>query len=560
MDKETTFDVSTNFVKLGLAVASLAYPTAGVVSATIDTATSVVKAIANVQSAENDIVTVQLKSCISAVIQQMKSQLQNNTQKELLEKYALPRYAWWHDQSSAERMSIPDIEMIVSSWFDNQEAHREMYLSLQDIKEINQIFAASFQKELPNYPNLLAWLNYDNAASLTNQVTNWMDSIDARLRALEKPEDPFLQMLSQNGLHKSLWHASRRAYMLSKSEGNRFSYDIIEKLLPQGYLPKFSAPIEGRNEAGQSVPLADLCRDADRHVAIIGNGGIGKTTFLQTLMDKVFAESEEYSTDIQIPFFIELNRCPTDIRNWYDDSLHKTNFITRYIACLLENHLSLHDTRHDTLSQIEKAFQHTPHDGNAQYLLLLDGFNEVKIDEDYSVRRLLSEEISVLKEYPNIRIITTSRETQAAYYAHDFKNIRVSGLKDDIIIEYLKSCGRVESALADIRRCERLMDCLRIPLYLCMFASSSDSTLLPETHGEILYYFFHKNSSFYNLRKRAHDARNNPLSAPQRVVLDFILPYIGYHLESNDIFSVNSELLEKLICEAVIVSVKSSTI
>ena len=553
MDKETKFDVSTNFVKLGLAVASLVYPTAGVVSATIDTATSVVKAIANVQSAENDIVTVQLKSCISAVIQQMKSQLQNNTQKELLEKYALPRYAWWHDQSSAERMSIPDIEMIVSSWFDNQEAHREMYLSLQDIKEINQIFAAAFQKELPNYPNLLAWLNYDNAAFFTDQVSNWMDSIDARLRALEKPEDPFLQMLSQNGLHKSLWHASRRAYMLSKSEGNRFSYDIIEKLLPQGYLPKFSAPIEGRNEAGQSVPLADLCRDADRHVAIIGNGGIGKTTFLQTLMDKVFAESEEYSTDIQIPFFIELNRCPADIRNWYDDSLHKTNFITRYIACLLENHLSLHDTRHDTLSKIEKAFQYAPHDGNAQYLLLLDGFNEVKIDEDYSVRRLLSEEISVMKEYPNIRIITTSRETQAAYYAHDFKNIRVSGLEDDVIIEYLKSCGRVESALADIRRCERLMDCLRIPLYLCMFASSSDSTLLPETHGEILYYFFHKNSSFYNLRKRAHDARNNPLSAPQtKVVLDFILPYIGYHLESNDIFSVNTELLEKLICEAVI--------
>ena len=102
--------------------------------------------------------------------------------------------------------------------------------------------------------------------------------------------------------------------MLSKSEGNRFSYDIIEKLLPQGYLPKFSAPIEGRNEAGQAVPLADLCRDADRHVSIIGNGGIGKTTFLQTLMDKVFAESEEYSTDIQIPFFIELNRCPADIR------------------------------------------------------------------------------------------------------------------------------------------------------------------------------------------------------------------------------------------------------
>ena len=56
----------------------------------------------------------------------------------------------------------------------------------------------------------------------------------------------------------------------------------------------------------------------------------------------------------------------------------------------------------------------TENGGKPQYVLLLDGFNEVKIDEGYSIRSLLSNEISTIKKYDNVRIITTSRETQAA--------------------------------------------------------------------------------------------------------------------------------------------------
>lgn len=36
---------------------------------------------------------------------------------------------------------------------------------------------------------------------------------------------------------------------------------------------------------------------------------------------------------------------------------------------------------------------------------------------DIDIRSLLSNEISTIKKYDNVRIITTSRETQAAYYA-----------------------------------------------------------------------------------------------------------------------------------------------
>lgn len=165
---------------------------------------------------------------------------------------------------------------------------------------------------------------------------------------------------------------------------------------------------------------------------------------------------------------------------------------------------------------------------------------------------MLSNEILVMKGYANVRIITTSRETQGAYYAHDFRNIRVSGLSEDVIITYLKSCGKSEHYLSDVRRNKKLMECLRVPLYLCMFASSSEQKLLPETLGEILYFFFHRESSFYSLRKRVQETRSNPLTDPQtKLILDFILPYIGFHMENSDTFSVNLESMERLISEAL---------
>ena len=141
---------------------------------------------------------------------------------------------------------------------------------------------------------------------------------------------------------------------------------------------------------------------------------------------------KEYMTSDPVPFFIELNRCLDHIADWYSDSLRKTNFITRYIGQIKENHSSLDSVSDETLDMIEKELQKIPSGGKPQYVLLLDGFNEVRAD--HSVRTYLSGEISALRHYSNVRIITTSRETQAAYYASEFENIHLVGVGlDDIV-------------------------------------------------------------------------------------------------------------------------------
>lgn len=357
-------------------------------------------------------------------------------------------------------------------------------------------------------------------------------------------------------MKKELWSAAQLNYIASHREGGRFyNLNIIERLLPQGYIAIGHFQSRGRGEDGAVAPLVDLCAQSDSDIAIVGDGGIGKTTFLQHLLEEEFlapdGSARRYMGNQPVPFFIELNRCPDHIRDWYDGTLGKTNFITRYIGQVWENHASLDSVSPQTLDAVEKELQRTPSDGKPQYLLLLDGFNEVRAGG--SIRADLSNEISVLHTYPNVRIITTSRETQAAYYASTFENIRLVGLDDSEILTYLEKCGVPQPVIGEAKNCAPLMRCLQIPLYLCMFsAEQGQNDFLPETAGEILYCFFHKNSTFYNARARMSESRSSSLTEQQiALVLDFVIPYIGWSFETNDVFFMNEQKLQKVISEAM---------
>ena len=407
MEKENKADFCSVLVKLGLAVMSVAYPQTGsqasLASAGVDVVLSVVKSVGLLKGEKDDSIDGQLKECIANVLARIQGGRLSDTHRKLMENYVIPRYESWRG-SCVKGVPADDIEDLFLEWTNTGEANREMYLTELDIRSIDDLFMVLFKEELLKHQGLADWYEMQQIESLDqrfNEVCNlfWgrMGTLEDRISKLEKPINPKIEEILRSNPRELLWEASKSVYEISKQEGQRFAYDIIDRLLPNGYIPKLTVPIEGKTEGGQSAPLAELCKAINDHVAIIGNGGTGKTTFLHYLIEQSFAQSPEKFSDLPVYIFIELNRCPTDIVHWHNDPSRKTKFITRYIGALLENHASLDTVDDRILEYVEKELQKRPDGGKPQYVLLLDGFNEVKIDEGYSIRSLLSNEISTIK-------------------------------------------------------------------------------------------------------------------------------------------------------------------
>lgn len=420
---------------------------------------------------------------------------------------------------------------------DTYSVDTTTYAYMQNISETD---AASFI----SYLLYLAITNSNQLPDITN---------------VSKQQDELVSLEEQALLRKNIWTASQQDYFISHREGNRFAaLNIIERLLPKGYIEPEIMDFHFNSNNKELKCIDDICDSTNDNISITGEGGIGKTTFLQKVLERTFGTEEspkEYNLDCPIPIFVELNRCPKEIGEWYNDRYQKTNFITRHIADIIQSSVAKYRDYSSLLEIIENEFRTNPFDSPQKYLLLLDGFNEVSTgmsNNGETVRASLSHEISELRKLPNVRIITTSRVTQSAYYANDFTRVHLNGLEENDIRKHLMLCDYSNGLIGQIIANKNLMKCLSVPLFLCMFSYKNDyeNTQIPETYGEILFNFFHKNGNFYNLRNRSDEAYNNPYQHVPYVtelILDYIVPYIGWYFVQNDTFSLTRGEFRKCI-------------
>lgn len=366
-------------------------------------------------------------------------------------------------------------------------------------------------------------------------------------------------------VHKSLeeqiWNAGEEELRLMLEEGRFFasvsrnSQEIVngrlqgisEKLFPRGFMIPQYYEGYGVSEEGAMKPLSNLYKDhVDNNLILLGEGGIGKTTFLIHLM-KSFYEKKDYSE--KIPVYIELNRCPPQIGMWYSSRYKKTNFVTRYIATMLDGG-DYCQVKEERINQIEEELRKKTVNGEVRYLLFLDGFNEVSRNQtvnEYgntgqSIRETLRREISVLCTYGNIKMILTSRRMDRVYLPDGFEALYLTGLSISDIRNYLLEVNYSEVEINEIEISQELVGCLQIPLFLCMFAArNQNKKIRPLTRGEILYNFFHKDSPFYGEQKNIKTtfSRNYNEQMLLSFIMDFILPYIGSMMEGTGEFHVS---------------------
>ncbi len=359
-------------------------------------------------------------------------------------------------------------------------------------------------------------------------------------------------------LEEKIYIASHNMYKLYNSDGGRFSFSILYSLLPKGYIKLDQHQTMGKtNGTFELQCLENIIQNGKKNMLIIGEGGIGKTTFFYNLLKNEF-RSKSLLKNSMIPIYVELNSCPPEIGNWYNIETHCTNFVFRYIGKMLYG-CSYSNVPPDFLDQINGLFS-SKNNTEPQFLILLDGFNEVSNDkvknegnvsDDTTIREQLGNEITKLLSYPNVRILLTSRPTQSVFFSDKMERVELVGVSKGDIKKHLNKNGFSELEINQIFSKNTLMNCLRVPLFLCMFSSNRyELDYMPLNQGEILYHFFHKKSVFYNEREHFSEYQTGSLSQQQMFfVLDFLLPYIGWVMEMQGLFNVNREKIEEYITD-----------
>ena len=343
----------------------------------------------------------------------------------------------------------------------------------------------------------------ENEPYFAKMMYKYIYNENGELKALEQ-ESVTKKVINQEIIRQ----AGAEWYRKQKKTGNRFSKLIPDrKLIPlAGNMP---ITVYHKYENENEQPLLDAITNTSEHLYLIGEGGIGKTTALFSIMKSAYdpAPNEEVIIK-QIPIFIELSKAydPDDFING------RSRFIEHSVQKQAQDSLN---RKVDWESQLEALFLY-PQGNEAEFILLLDGLNEVSRDELEGrtiVTMVIAEIHNIIAEWKNVRVILTSRSQENRLNA-GIKSLNLSGIKEENIKWYLEQAGFSNSRIEAINNNQKLMEVLSIPLFLVLYANINEEKELL-TRGEILHAFFTQKKGSYSIRNRTDEISKSRAGRPE---------------------------------------------
>lgn len=337
------------------------------------------------------------------------------------------------------------------------------------------------------------------------------------------------------------------AYMYQKILSNESRYHsahIDHTLLSFGKVTVKNRSLEDPNEN----TLMHYFDSSKKNLYIYGPGGIGKTTFLITLMKQYHECKNSY-----IPLYLSLADLKKYTNSTYDEDDQSTSCISaalwdRFKKCKKgitgDNAVAINRYTEDSFKDLlNKIMQHAS--SSHKILLLLDGINEISIEKNSYIRSRLMEEMQQLSGFTNIRIIATTRP---------FPIIENDFLRNCISIEATGIETKLLFKILDINKLsipdDELLSILKVPLFLNMYISvQKQNRTNASTRGAILYDFYNNIVSQYN--EKSHDKQLQK-NDPDRhtvipLILDFILPAFAARMEMEDCFTLPKSIFHDII-------------
>lgn len=452
-------------------------------------------------------------------------------------------------QSIASGYCVADIseqiETEITTYISNKQnfAHKLYYLitndkiSFSDLSDLPQeeihncTYLISFVilKLIVYSKNLLQYRHSDDY----NPFVNYRESDNVPTFVNNSLTDTTLREFS---------NSSCRRYFDEKKFDITFKDELLTQGIPYVIDKSFrfftsELSVSMLDDTSSERDLEEISNTSERNILLIGEGGIGKTTFLLSLLKKL----SNTDTGI-IPIYIKLSDCSTNTDH------------RRIILNSILEQIPLYTTGRNVLSyfDIKNSFENSSN----KYVLLLDGFNEITTLDSGEIRYSIANEINELLQIKNVQIILTSREVDFYGLAlNEFEVIKATGVSTETIETYISHTYSPE-VCSKIRGNVELMHLLHNPLFLLMFTHTVSPnvklTKLPQNRGAILFQYFNSNSSFYTEMNKDTNPNNLHVSSIVTFLLDFIIPDIGYYMESTEIFSISEEVIDNILQESLI--------
>lgn len=402
--------------------------------------------------------------------------------------------------------------------------------------------------------SLIALIPNDANNEQMDEVRRFANAVHTQFSDIDKNSKlPTVEKINRD----DIWLVGKKWYEQTKKDGSRFARLLINTdILPLAG----NLPINVHKDFEEDQPLMDAINSTSDHMYLIGEGGIGKTTALYSIMNSAYENQSKACTD-QIPIYIELSRANSS-KDFDDGSSH---FIINSILSLFSSSFG---TKEDVEKQLLGLFSNRSTE-KPEYVLLLDGLNEVSREELEGDRivEMISREIRyIIKNYENVRVILTSR-TKESLLNDKAMVLYLSGIKPETIEEYLKTAELSQTRIDGVKKNKQLMALLRIPLFLTLYTEvKSEGDML--TKGEILHAFFaQKRQSLYSERGRASmikdelDDENSKLLGPTPIMicflLDFVVPTIAWHMVENEAFQITKDEIKSFV-ESVLTDVSDT--
>lgn len=291
------------------------------------------------------------------------------------------------------------------------------------------------------------------------------------------------------------------------------------------------------NEDGDLVPLYNCLTEEwespeRQHILLIGAGGMGKTVSLLRLWDK---QIEDGVCTLYIPLH--------EVMGGGLNSCSNQDVIKGFI------------TENIWFGNIEKTEQFIAYlsngAGTPMFILLLDGFNEISEQN----KRLAVSIIKKWMQYPRVQIVISSRyDFRKDIAVQMLKEVKIEPLSEQQIKKWFGLCK-----ISFPEKDKKLQELLKTPFMLTLYTQvesrynqGKDAIFIQwmepvNTSSNLMWNFLQ-----CQILKMANDFLKSNMDILKAVVASmYILPYICWKMEWEEMFTIEIGELQKWVEEAI---------